>query len=557
MLIMFILVGINLGISKGSEIPVTVTDPVYGFLRRMETRAMLSAYNDAVLPLSRSYIAACLQQIQQHEPSLSTLERKILKEFLADYRMELTEQRHPDLDSYQSVAHPFQNWSVFNKRLFAIFDRKPEQEAKHLVVFEEGKNFIWADFAALVRSETKNNATRVVNADQYFLQGDWARHFAYAMYAARYRRSWNPAFDDKFLEERNTWGMYQPDSLYTYDLNFTALIYYNTFLKLGLYNQPVLWGYSQQHNLILSANPPVFPYIGMQAQIKSIRFSFLHADLLNDSTQFRSAPAAVRNRSKYLAVQRVDIPFWRGKLWLGYSGMVVYGDRNKELAYLIPVNFFWITGHVQQDRDNSLMAFDCKVKLFPNATLYGTILFDELRFSELGRHWWANKYGLQGGVRWATNLFTLPINLNCEFTAVRPWVYTHKTLTTNYTNNSFCLGFPYGANAQVFFIEGNAYLTSRLNFALSYSHIRQGCDENGTYYGGDVTINYEQRDHLYDHATKWLMGPIRTTRRIYGRLDYELFNDSHLTSELMIIDSSFKHKRTCDTFLTLGLQIDI
>jgi len=549
--------------ARSNAVPVPIEDPIYQFLSRQAAKGYLTGYNEAILPMTRGQIAFWLQQIQSHESQLTTVENQLLQEYLADFRQELMTTAHRDLTGGASLYYPFQDKATLGRHVRELFSRQPGLERKHLVIYEEGDDFIWGDCEAIGRLEQKDGEVRLVNADRWTIQGNWAQHFAFRLHAARYRRSYNRQFTEPLYEDRNVWGMYITDSLYTYDFNHTAFTYYNDWLRVGLYHQPLRLGYSPAHSLLISNNAPAFPHIGLQAQIKTITFTYLHADLLNDSTHCRDLPAETKNRSKYLALQRIDMSFWREKLRLGYTIMVVYGDRHRELAYLTPVNFFWLTQHTLEDRDNTLMALDGKFNLLPGVTLFATLLLDELRFSELGQHWWANKQGLQGGVQFYPVVGKLPLNLIIEYTAVRPWVYTHKYLTSNFTHNAFCLGYPYGGNAQSFWLHADAYLSRRLWIQADYTQIHQGIDENGRYYGGDVRSNYEWREPAYDHATRWLMGPQRTTHQYRLQSGYEIFNDMFLTGDLVINRVLFKGQRTTenyeifnDMFLTGDLVIN-
>lgn len=555
------LIGIAIFISSvrllANDLPVDVNDPVYSFLSRLAARGLITGYNEAIKPLSRSEVVEFLNQLAGQEAKLSKIESQILREFVANYRLELTDKKHPDLTKYPEYYFPFQDYSSLKSHVKSIFQYQSGREDKHLFIYEEGKNFIWGDFEGLIRLESKNGETRRIDADRWTIQGAWRNYFSFQLHAARYRRSYNARFSESLHEDRYAWGMFQPNNVYTYDYNYAAMTFSWDWVKIGLYNQPLRIGYTPGISTILSSETPTFPYIGVQAKVKNIRFSYLHADILNDSARYDYLPEATRNRAKYFAIQRVDVPLLREKVWVGYSNIIIYGDRNRELAYLIPINFFWTAGHSQQDRDNLLIALDCRLKIMPNTVFYATLLLDELRLSELGKKWWANKHGLQGAVRWSPAWGSLPLDFIFEFTALRPWIYTHKTLTTNYTHNGFCLGFPYGGNSQTIFFQAGTYFSPRFRLNTSFTSIKQGRDEQGKYYGGDVKISYEWRDPTYDHATKWIMGPVRFTNIWKIESIYKLGNETLLEIDYNHVRTSFKGKDTKDDYLSIGLRVNI
>jgi len=541
----------------GSGIPVSIDDPVYGFLKRMETRGIVANFNDAALPLNRSEIADYICEIQKNDFLLNSLEKTLLREYSADYRHEISDNRQIDLEADRTVQAPFLMKGGVKKRFRDIFNRTDGAEEKHLLVYEEDKHFIWLDIEEGVKFEFKNGESRRLESDAFIFRGNLGGKLSFYLNAFRYRKTWNPAFTDTLKEQHGNWGMYQPDSLYTFDNAYSALVFHNEYYDLGIYRQPVLWGRSFSNNIILSDNPPVFTYLGFNSSWKNIKFSFIHGSLLNDSTSIKSAPDDVRNRQKYLAVHRVDFPLLSGKIQIGLTDIVVYGNRSLELSYLSPTNFFWTVGHNLIDRDNSLMAVDFKTLYFKNIELYGSLFLDELRLSELGKQWWANKQILQGGIRWSPILLSLPVDFQVEFTAVRPWVYTHKTLTTNYTNNALCLGFPEGPNSQQLFFRGETHFTRRTKLSCELKHLKHGVDENGDFWGGDVTSRYTLRDTTYENSTKWLMGPIQTTNSFDIRLTYEIFNDSFINTGIYYINKELNGKTTNATFFFVGLKINI
>ncbi len=544
-------------ILRGSGLNVPVNDPIYPFLKRMETRGVITHYYDSALPLKRDDIASFLITIQQNIDHLNGIEKKLLSEFLADYRMELTENRHQYLQEGETIQAPFFQKGGLKKCFKDIFNKSNGVEEKHLFTFEEEDNFTWIDLEEQLRFEGKNNKYRLLEFDKILIRGGLGKNITFHMNAFRFRKTWNPDFPDTLYEQRGVWGMYQPDSLYTFDNTYSSIAFHHKFFDIGLYRQPVLWGNSFYNNLTLSNNSPAFSYIGLSSKFKGINLTYIHATLLNDSASVRGALKETRNQQKYFAGHRIDISLFKGTTNIGLTDIVIYGSRNTELSYLIPVNFFWTIGHNLYDRDNSLLSMDLKTTFLKNFTFYGSVLIDELRFGELGKKWWANKHILQGGIRWSTYVVSLPVDIQAEFTAARPWTYTHKTLTTNYTNNALCLGFPYGPNSQLLFLRGDTYFSRRTHLSIEFHNLKHGIDEPGKYWGGDPTTSYLQRDTTYNHSTKWLMGKIKTTQRVKVEASYEIFNETFMFLSGDFYSSKIDGKREEDFFLNIGIKINI
>jgi len=543
-----------LQLAPGSGITVPIDDPVYVFLKRMETRGVVSNLYDGTLPFHRSEIATLLQQIKAQRQQLTILERSLLDEHIADYRWELTSQSHPDLPAAENFSAPFYDKGYLKKRLKNPFAYQAQTEERHLFIYEDQDRFIWGDARIRIQPELRNGHTRQRVADLYRLRSQLSPHLSAAVSFYWTLFTKNDGFPELKRSDIGASFVDEP-GFYYYDQYHSSLVYHRKNVSLGFYRQPTLWGPSQANNLILSDNASAFSYIKFKGQLKKVVFNFLHGSLLNDSSLVRSAPLSLRNRSKYFVAHRFELPLFDESTHVAWSEMIVYGDRNMELDYLMPFNFFFSVEHARGDRDNLLMAFDFESQLFNNFTLYGTWFWDELNWFDLFSAWWANKHALQIGGRWATTLGDRLLDCQLEYTALRPWTYTHKFLTTNYTHGAQSLGFPYGPNTQHWYLKSNLYLTTRQQLRLESRYWRHGHDSATRFWGGDITSRYTQRDPAYDQKTHWLMGNIRTHWQIDLAYTYEWTNDAFILARISY-RSSTAPVEDC-LFLSLGMTLDL
>ena len=88
--------------------------------------------------------------------------------------------------------------------------------------------------------------------------------------------------------------------------------------------------------------------------------------------------------------------------------------------------------------------------------------------------------------------------LSLEFTAIRPWLYTHKILHNKFSHDDIGLGFPDGSNLIQFAGEFNFDIQKKLNFNINSSFTRQGS------LGNNFSINYLDAPE----TAKWLEGEI-------------------------------------------------
>jgi len=534
-----------------AEIPVNINNDIYPFLMRMENKNLLSL-NAAIYPFTRNQIAKILKEISGKSNQLSQSEIKLLKEYSADYRKELKTHYHEDLEIQDNgMLVPFFSENGLRRVAKNLLSRKNNTEASHLFIYENDDFFIWGDANIKIGQQYKNEHSRQFLSDRYLLQAGLNKHLYFHIDFFRYQRENNPDYPELTDEEKGIWTNTEGGENVTFDNVYTSFVYNYNNLNVGLYHQPLTWGTSFNNSLILTGSASPFTYLGFDFNYKALRFSFIHGSLLNDSTKFKSVEPYTKNMEKYVAGHRIDLALFGGTTRIGLTEMIVYGNRNIEPGYLLPVNFYWSLEHTLMDRDNSLMAFDFQTNAIPHFTFYGTFFLDEMRFSEFFNDWWANKHGLQLGARFSNEIFSLPMNWNAEMTHLRPWTYTHKNFINNYTNNGLSLGFPYGGNSRLYEFTNETWVNRRTRIKLGYTHLEHGYDNENGFFGGDPTISYEMRNNELDNATNWLMGDIQTFNYFTVDLRYEIYNDSYINLEII---KHFDHEN--DLFINTGISLD-
>ena len=534
-----------------AEIPVDLNHSIYQFISRMENRNIIQL-NTSSYPYSRNKIAKILLQIEKNQNNLSETEIELFKEYIVDFRLEMQGSHHENLRIHDNglLAPVFTNNGI-TRIAKNILSRENEFEASHLFTYEKDDFFIWGDGGFRFENQWKNNNSRMLMSDRYLVQGGLNKNIFFHVKFFRYMRKNNPDFNDLTQEELGNWSMSQPKGDITFDNVYSSVAYNKNNITIGLYHQPLVWGTSAQNSLILSGTGAPFSYLGFDYEYKGINFSFIHGSLLNDSTNVRNADFEIRNQEKYIVGHRIDIPLFNGTTRIGLSEMVIYGNRNVEPGYLMPVNFYWSIEHSLMNRDNSLLALDFQTNIIQNFKFYGSLLLDELRFSELFGKWWANKHGFQFGTKYSNELFSIPMNWSGEITLLRPWTYSHKFFINNYTNNGISLGFPYSGNSQFAEFENESWLNRRTKISMKYTYLKHGYDKDDEFFGGDPTISYEKRNPKFDNDTQWLMGVIRVIDYFTFDIQYEIYNDAYLNFELIKYLSEPQ-----DLFINMGFNLD-
>jgi len=296
-----------------------------------------------------------------------------------------------------------------------------------------------------------------------------------------------------------------------------------------------------------------YSYLNYHYKFGDFSMDFVHASLIADSIN-TSGPGAISKidaPDKYLALHRFG---WRPskKLFMFVGEEIFYGNRGIDYNYFLPVGFWRITEHNQADRDNILIFTGLEYSPIKSLHLYTNIIFDELSKSKLFTSWWGNKYAIQTGLM-QKDLYTSPLfslkNIGAEFTAVRPWIYTHKYIYSKASNDNQALGFADGSNLLKYTLETElSFLDDRLDWVINASYKRQGSQGNAFY------LNYadEIGPENYETASaSWLDGIITDTYALKQEISIKLLYSHRIkfTYELIKERSS-----STDSDITLSYQ---
>jgi hypothetical protein len=151
---------------------------------------------------------------------------------------------------------------------------------------------------------------------------------------------------------------------------------------------------------------------------------------------------------KYAVMHHLDMAFTK---WLnvGLFEAVIFGRKDHfDFGYLNPIIFYRSIELQNGSYDNSVDGLDFKANLPHRIQLYGQLAVDEFLLSEIkkNRGWWANKYGMQIGVKYVDAFGIKNLDLQLEHNRVRPFTYSHYDSVANYTHYNQPLAHPLGAN---------------------------------------------------------------------------------------------------------------
>lgn len=246
---------------------------------------------------------------------------------------------------------------------------------------------------------------------------------------------------------------------------------------------------------------------------------------------------------KYLSTHHLSI---NPTKWLniGLFESVVYGrDHHLDFGYLNPVVLYRSIEQNNGSPDNALMGIDAKINTGLKTILYGQVLFDEFKFSELKANdgWWANKWGLQMGIKTADIFGIKNLIAQAEINIVRPFTYSFRDSVADYTHYNQPLAHPYGAN----FAEMNVVLrykpTEKMYVTLQGFYNKQGRDTLGSSvsFGGNPI-----KDYGFKNANRGISlfnGYASTVKFVNANLSYEVRDNLYIDLGLTYRDEQASH----------------
>jgi hypothetical protein len=260
----------------------------------------------------------------------------------------------------------------------------------------------------------------------------------------------------------------------------------------------IQFGYDKQfigngyRSLFLSEFPNNYLFLNLNLRVWRLNYVSKTVEL---TSQFKRGSTDTLLPKKYMAIHHISFnaPKW---LTLGLFEGVVFGRLNQfEFSYLNPVMFLRPAEQQNGSADNAFVGLDFKANIARRFQVYGQLLFDEFKLSELKKRdgWWANKWALQLGAKYIDAFGVKNLDLQLETNLVRPFTYSHFDTIANYTHYNQPLAHPLMSNIRE--LVGIAryqpapkwYLQGRLSGWWG------GSDTSGLNFGNNIFLDNDTR----------------------------------------------------------------
>jgi hypothetical protein len=335
----------------------------------------------------------------------------------------------------------------------------------------------------------------------------------------KYKKKFAP-YEDIFIPHFGKAEKYS--SFYTY-LNLTGYLSYQVadFMNLQVGRDKVFFG-DGYRSLFISDNSNAYPFFKGTVDIWKIKYtilySYFHEKDSLDALDFGAKKYSSSHILSWNIGKRLNFNVFETVIWQGKDSL---GNRGFDVNYLNPIIFYRPVEFSLGSPDNVIMGFGGRIRIFKTTHLYGQFLLDEFKLSELkaNKGWWANKFGIQAGVKTfklfgIENLYALG-----EINIVKPFTYSHWSYMDNYGNSSQPLAHPLGAN----FAEGIINIRYKIDRWQINSILKKyaiGADYDTLNMGFNIYRSYN--DNVNPFRNKLLQGQKYKVSSIELSFDYIL-----------------------------------
>jgi hypothetical protein len=503
---------------------VDVNHPVYNYLDRMYSLHIIDNYNAFEIPKTRKEITSFLREILSDRSSLNSIDSRTLDDFAIEFSFELNETT----ENYYSLFNDTTNTSFLNQKEKFLYFYTDSSNFNTFINFVGSAEGLYSNDFDI--SESRNASLFTFGGE---VRGTISNHFGY------YARATNGLqFGDQQLAsiKSNLKYNYKFNSDHDSSKFFDETIGYLSaefdYIKFKIGRDRVNIGYGNS-KIIMDNYFPSMDYFSLQLNYSILNFSFIHGKLLGKQSEIVSKISGRQRviNDKYIAYHRLGLNFSK-HFQLGVGETIIYANRNIDLSYVNPFNFYKSAEHANQDRDNSMLFFDFKNNSFVGLTLFATLLIDDVDFTKMGTDWYGNKFIYDFGASYEPFPQSFPLTIGLQYLRIDPYVYAHRFEDNAYTSMDIGVGPNIQPNSESYFFSIIYKPHYRVELGISYQHIKHGANEVN--YKGDVIVNYGG-DILVGHRTwdsdnaVFLDGIEEITNHIVFTAKYEPYKNYLLT----------------------------
>lgn len=246
-------------------------------------------------------------------------------------------------------------------------------------------------------------------------------------------------------------------------------------------------------SLFLSDYSHNYYYLKFDTRIWKFHYQNIFAELASISAQ--QVAGDILLPKKYMAAHYLSLKLFKN-LEIGLFENVIFNRKNHfELQYLNPVIIYRTVEYFVGSPDNVLVGIDWKYNFLKRFSFYGQFILDEFNFSILkeDNSWWANKYGLQVGLKYINVFGINHLDFQMETNIIRPYTYAHRDSISTYSHFNQPLAHPLGANFKELLFLFMYSPIDRLFIKGKVAISNHGEDKDDRSWGGNILRSNEER----------------------------------------------------------------
>ncbi len=317
-------------------------------------------------------------------------------------------------------------------------------------------------------------------------------------------------------------------------------------------------------SLILSDFANNYFYLKINWRVWKFHYQNIFAELA--ATSSNSIPDGSLTPKKYMASHHLSFNI-SPNLNIGFFETTVFNRDAEtgqfEFQYLNPIILYRTVEQFIGSPDNVLIGFDFKWNLFNRLQLYSQLMLDEFKFNELiveRNGWWANKFGIQAGLKYIDAFGLDHLDLQGEFNTVRPFTYSHRdSLGSSYTHYNQPLAHPLGSNFREFIFKARYQPLKKLVVDFRAIHASFGEDEDNfaTNWGSNPLLPHTRREK--DYGNEIGQGIAATTTIIGLDVSYQIWHNLYLELEYFRRkkDSDMNSRDLTTSYMGGGVRMNI
>ncbi|MCF6271263.1 MAG: hypothetical protein L3J41_16240 [Melioribacteraceae bacterium] len=471
---------------------VEVSNPIYNYLERMQSLHIIEDYNSFEIPKTRKEISNRLREILGNKDRLNRIDAETLSDFLVEYDFDLSYST----ENYYSLFEDTTNTPLFNQKEKFLYYYSDSSKFNTFINFVGSGEYLYSNNKV---NSTNSNASLFTFGGE--IRGTISNNFGFyarATNGLQYGDTELASFKSNLRYNYKFKSDYDSSKFFDETVGYLSAEFDYIKFKIGRDRVNIGYGFSK---IIMDNYFPPMDYLSMQFNYSILNYSFLHGKLFGKtSINYNSISGGQRViNDKYFVYHRLGLNFSK-HLQIGIGETIIYANRNIDLSYLNPFNFYKSAEHANQDRDNSMLFVDFKNNSFKGLTIFGTIMIDDIDFSKFGTDWYGNKFVYDFGIIYEPFPESFPLTIGVQYLRIDPYAYAHRFEDNNYTSMDIGVGPNIQPNSGAHYFNIKYKPHYRIELELSYQFINHGAndvDSTGNVivnYGGDILVGHRSFD---------------------------------------------------------------